>query len=115
MFGRYHTGDETVGESDQVLFEPGAAYRHYHACTMYSILTGRPNPRHADMHRACAEAIDACQEALRPGRSVGEVYDVHARTFDRAGFGDAPARGLRIHHGGDVSAHLDGLADVLDR
>lgn len=89
LFGRYHTGDETVGEIDQVLFEPGAAYRHYHACTMYSILTGRPHPRHADMNRACAEAIDACQEALRPGRSVGEVYDVHARTFERAGFGDA--------------------------
>ena len=89
LFGRYHTGDETVGETDQVVFEPGAAYRHYHACTMYNILTGRPRPGHAEMHRACAEALDACQEALRPGRTIGEVFDVHARTFERAGFGGA--------------------------
>ena len=61
LFGRYHTGDETVGEQDQVVFEPGAAYRHYHACTMYNILTGRPRPRHVAMNRACADALDACQ------------------------------------------------------
>ena len=89
LFGRYHTGDETVGDADQVVFEPGAAYRHYHACTMYNILTGRPRPRHAAMNRACADALDACQEALRPGRSIGEVFDVHAQTFERAGFGEA--------------------------
>ncbi len=89
FFGRYHTGDDTVGDTDQVVFEPGAAYRHYHACTIYTIVTGTPNPRHADMNRACADALEACQDALRPGHTVGEIYDIHKQTLDRAGYGHA--------------------------
>jgi Xaa-Pro dipeptidase len=38
------------------------------------------------MFRACADALGACQEALRPGRTVGEVFDAHARTLSRAGY-----------------------------
>ncbi len=86
---RYHTGDETVGASDQVIFEPAAAYRHYHACLMYDILTGDVAPRHRDMNGACAEAMDRCLDALRPGVTVGELYDEYQRTMDRNGFGDA--------------------------
>lgn len=89
FFGRYHTGDDTVDDTDQVVFEPGAAYRHYHACTMYNILTGKPDPRHVDMNRACADALEACQEALRPGRTVGEIYDIHKQTLEQAGYGHA--------------------------
>ena len=89
FFGRYHTGDETVGESDQVVFEPGAAYRHYHACTMFNIITGKPDPRHVDMNVACSDALDACHATLRPGRTVGEVFDAHKSTLEAAGFADA--------------------------
>ncbi len=89
VFCRYHTGDETVAEQDQVVFEPAAAYRHYHAAMMYNILTGTPDRRHVSMNRACADAIDACLETLRPGRTVGDVFDAHARTLGEAGFGHA--------------------------
>jgi len=89
LFGRYHTGDERVGEEDQVVFEPAAAYRHYHACMMYNIITGKPKPKQLDMNKACAEAIDACEDMLRAGRTVGELYDTHQRTMEKAGFGDA--------------------------
>jgi len=27
----------------------------------------------------------ACEETLRPGKTVGEVFEAHARTLDRAG------------------------------
>ncbi len=89
LFGRYHTSDDIVGNPDQVVFEPGAAYRHYHACMIYTIVTGQPDPRYADMNQACADALEACQETLRPGRTVGEVYDIHKHTLDHAGYGDA--------------------------
>ena len=89
FFGRYHTGDETIADSDQVVFEPGAAYRHYHACTLYNIITGELNPRHSAMNAACSDAIDACHERLRPGHTVGEVFDAHQSTMDKAGFGHA--------------------------
>ena len=89
LFGRYHTGEEIIGDRDQVVFEPAAAYRHYHACMMYNIITGALPPRQADMNKACAEAIDACEAVLKPGTTVGELYDTHKRTLAKAGFGDA--------------------------
>ena len=89
LFGRYHTGDEVIAESDQVVFEPAASYRHYHACMMYNIITGEPHSQHVAMNRACAEALDACQASLRPGKTVGEVFKIHSDTLARCGFGDA--------------------------
>ena len=89
VFCRYHTGDETVAAQDQVVFEPAAAYRHYHAAMMYNILTGTPDPRQVAMNRACVDAIDACQAVLRPGKTVGDVFDAHVKTLAGAGFGHA--------------------------
>lgn len=89
LFNRYFSGDNFIGERDQVVFEPGAAYRHYHACSMYNVCVGGASRVQREMNLACAEAIDACQDALRPGRTVGDVFDVHLRTMERAGFGHA--------------------------
>ncbi len=83
---RYHTGHGTVGKTDQVTFEFAAAYRHYHAALMHVSLTGAADPRHREMFAACVEALQASQETLRPGRTVGEVFDAHARTLTRAGY-----------------------------
>ena len=83
---RYHTGHGTVGARDQVQFEIAAAYRHYHAALMYVILTGEPDPRYFHMFDACAEAFDACEAALRPGNTVGAVFDAHARVLTKAGY-----------------------------
>ena len=88
-FCRYHTGDETVAKTDQVIFEPAAAYRHYHACTMYNIITGRVSSEHKSMNAAAADAIDACQELLRPGVTVGELYDAHLNAVKKGGHGNA--------------------------
>ena len=48
-----------------------------------------PGPRQVAMNRACADAIDACQAVLRPGKTVGDVFDVHAQALAGAGFGHA--------------------------
>ena len=83
---RYHTGHGRVAARDQVTFELAAAYRHYHAALMHVVLTGKVDRRHRDMFRACRDALEACHEALRPGRTVGEVFDTHARVLTRAGY-----------------------------
>jgi Xaa-Pro dipeptidase len=83
---RYHTGHGTVAQQDQVQFEIAAAYRHYHAALMYVILTGEPDPCHRHMFDACAAALDACEAALRPGNTVGEVFETHARVLTKAGY-----------------------------
>jgi len=85
---RYHTGHGSIGRRDQVTFEFAAAYRHYHACLMNVVVTGRVDPRHRDMFRACREALTACKAALRPGRTVGDIFATHARVLTRAGYKD---------------------------
>jgi len=83
---RYHTGHGTVGLQDQVQFEIAASYRHYHAALMYVILTGRADSRQRRMFEAAREALAACQAVFRPGKTVGDIFDAHARTLARAGY-----------------------------
>lgn len=86
---RYHTGHGVVGERDQVTFEYSSAYRHYHTPCMHVVLTGEPDPRHAAMFDACNLALDACEQTLKPGNTVGNLFDTHARVLRDAGFGHA--------------------------
>jgi len=53
---------------------------------MHVVVTGKVDPRHRDMFRACRDALTACQAVLRPGRTVGEIFDAHARVLTRAGY-----------------------------
>ncbi|WP_281684333.1 M24 family metallopeptidase [Thalassobaculum salexigens] len=82
---RYFTGRKTLAAQDQLTLEFAGAYRHYHACMMRTIPVG-PVPDHqVHMFNACAEALEACKAALRPGRPIGEVFDAHARVMDANG------------------------------
>ena len=89
VFCRYHTGDEVIAQQDQVVFEPAAAYRHYHTCMMYNILTGKVDPRHQAMNEACANALDACQQRLTVGNTVGDLYAAHDETMHAHGLSHA--------------------------
>ena len=89
VFCRYHTGDEVISEQDQIVFEPAAAYRHYHTCMMYNILTGDVDPRHQAMNTACAEALDACQQRLSAGNTVGDLFATHDQVMQSHGFAHA--------------------------
>ena len=83
---RYSAGMETLGQNDQLTLEFAGAYRHYHACLMRTILTGKPDPRQLDMHKACVEAMLAAQAALKVGQPIGEVDEAHRRVLDAAGY-----------------------------
>jgi Xaa-Pro dipeptidase len=84
---RYTTARKRIAENDQVTYELGAGYRHYHAAIMFVALTGPEiDPRHLRMHEACVEALASVQEMLRPGRTVGEVYEAHRAAFARHGY-----------------------------
>jgi len=83
---RYHTGHGKVRARDQVTFEFAASYRHYHAALMNVVLTGRVDRRHEAMYKACRGALAECEAALRPGKTVGDVFAAHARVFTRAGY-----------------------------
>ena len=85
---RGHTGYRDLGAVDQLQLEFAAAYRHYHAALMRTVLTGRADPRQQAMHAACVDALAACQACCRPGATFGDVFDAHARVLDAAGFGE---------------------------
>ena len=90
LMGRYATGRQHIGDNDQVTYEIGNGYRHYHAASMAVVLTGpKVDPRHQEMHEACAEALEAIQGAMRPGNTVGDMFRAHADAFTRRGLGHA--------------------------
>lgn len=78
----------TVGENDQLQLEFAAAYRHYHAGLMRTLLTTRASQEHVDMHKASVDAMLASRDACRPGAMAGDVFDAHARVYDAAGYKD---------------------------
>ena len=83
---RYHTGHGKVRLRDQVTFEFAASYRHYHAALMNVVVTGKVDRRHEAMFKACREALKECEAVLRPGKTVGDIFDAHARVLTRAGY-----------------------------
>ena len=38
------------------------------------------------MYKACVESLKACENKLKPGNKVGEVFDIHAKIFDEHGY-----------------------------
>jgi Xaa-Pro dipeptidase len=85
---RYKSGRRKLDPEDQLTLEYSGAYRHYHAAAMDTLIVGAPHADHISMHAAAVEALLACEAALQPGRSLGEVFDAHARVLDAAGLSE---------------------------
>jgi len=83
---RYHTGHGKVGKQDNAVFEFAASYRHYHAALMHNVITGKPTQRQKDMYEACRTALAACEDSLRAGKTVGDIYAAHAKSMTKSGF-----------------------------
>jgi len=87
---RYTSGRKHVRENDQVTLELGLAYRHYHVACMCVVLTGpKISNRHRKMHAASVAALDAVQARMRPGSTVGNLYDAYRNTLVEHGQEDA--------------------------
>ena len=84
---RYQSGRRRLDADDQLTLEWAGVFRHYHAALMKTIVIGRPRPQHAAMQEAAKEALLACENALRPGARMGDVFAAHADTLDRHGMG----------------------------
>ena len=82
---RYKSGRRKLDPQDQLTLEWAAAYRHYHAAMMRTIPIGLATERHKKMHSVTIDAMDACLEALKPGRPIGDVFDAYAHVCDDAG------------------------------
>ncbi len=83
---RYQAEKQILNNQDQLTIEWAGTYRHYHSAMFRTIPIGKSDPRHHKMHEACVEALINCENKLKPGNKIGEVFDVHAKTFDDNGF-----------------------------
>jgi Xaa-Pro dipeptidase len=79
---RYKSGRRKLAKRDQLTLEFAGVYRHYHAALMRTLVVGKPTRRHEEMHAVCKEALEACEQALRPGHTAGDIFDAYARVAD---------------------------------
>ena len=82
---RYHSGRRVLDAQDQLTLEWAGTYRHYHSANMKTVIVGEPSAQHLAMQDAAAEALQACETAMKPGATMGEVFQAHADTLDAAG------------------------------
>ncbi len=86
---RYKSGRRKLDPTDQLTLEFAGVYRQYHACLMRTFIIGAPSARQLTMTKASEAALAACEDAMQPGRSMGEVFSAHADVMD--------AHGMREH------------------
>ncbi|KAJ5983041.1 hypothetical protein N7481_005140 [Penicillium waksmanii] len=83
---RYSTGKDRIDR--QLTLEHAASYKHYHACLMRTIPIGGITNLAREMHKVNILQMEACLEALKPGRQIGDVFEAYARVADENGFRD---------------------------
>ena len=86
---RYQSEKRILSNEDQLSIEWAGTYKHYHSAMFRTIPVGKADPKHIKMHEACVEALKNCEKKLIPGNKVGEVFDIHAKTFDDLGYNKA--------------------------
>tara|TARA_Y100000590_G_scaffold288112_1_gene324394 strand:+ start:324 stop:1478 length:1155 start_codon:yes stop_codon:yes gene_type:complete len=83
---RYQSEKRILSNPDQLTIEWAGTYKHYHSAMFRTIPIGKADPKHYKMFDACLDALIKCEEKLVPGNTVGEVFDIHAKTFDTLGY-----------------------------
>ncbi len=83
---RYFSGRRRLDSQDQLTLEWSGAWRRYHAPMMNTLVVGTPRPEHERMREAAREALLACEAALKPGNSMGYVFNEHVRILDEYGY-----------------------------
>ena len=86
---RYQSEKRNLSDTDQISIEWAGTFKHYHSAMFRTILIGKEDPKHVRMHEACVDALTNCENNLIPGKTAGDVFDIHAKTFDDLGYNNA--------------------------
>ncbi|MFB4374266.1 Xaa-Pro peptidase family protein [Agrobacterium tumefaciens] len=82
---RYKAGRRRLDDKDQLTLEWAGVSAHYHAAMMRTVVIGEQDFRQKELYSACLQNLTAIEEMLRPGKTFGDVFDVHARVMDERG------------------------------
>ena len=83
---RYQSEKRNLDEIDQLSIEWAGTYKHYHSAMFRTIPIGKINDKQKKMYNACVETLKSCENKLKPGSTAGEVFDEHAKIFDKLGY-----------------------------
>ncbi len=86
---RYQAEKRNLSNTDQLSLEWAGTFKHYHSAMFRTIPIGKADQKHIKMHEACVEALNNCAKTLIPGKTAGDVFDIHAKTFDDLGYNKA--------------------------
>ena len=84
----YHSGPRRLSKVDQMTLEWAGCYHRYHAAMMRTVLIGEVSQEHKVMHEVATNALLACEDVLKPGNTLGDVFAAHANAMDAGGFKD---------------------------
>lgn len=82
---RYKAGRRRLDDKDQLTLEWAGVSAHYHAAMMRTVVIGEQDFRQKELYSACLQNLTAVEEVLQPGKTFGDVFDVHARVMDERG------------------------------
>ena len=83
---RYQSEKRILDKQDQLSLEWAGTYKRYHSAMFRTIPIGKAHQNHFKMYDACVDALTNCEKKLVPKNTVGEVFDIHASTFDSHGY-----------------------------
>ena len=83
---RYQSEKRKLDKTDQLSIEWAGTYKHYHSAMFRTIPIGKVNEKQKKMYSVCFESLKACENKLKPGNKIGDVFDAHAKIFDEMGY-----------------------------
>jgi len=86
---RYFSGRRKLDPIDQLTLEFAGVYRHYHSALMRTIPIGKEKKEHLELHEICLEALNACENKLKVGNTVGDVFEQHRLVIDKTKYKSA--------------------------
>ncbi len=86
IYGRGIAEPRRLEAQDQFLVEYPVAYRRYNVKTEWMLLFGKVDPVQRKMYDVARETLHRMTEAARPGTTLGEIFDIHAKGLDDGGY-----------------------------
>jgi Xaa-Pro aminopeptidase len=99
----YRPGQKRVGEADFILIDWGALGRLYMSDLTRTLVTGKIPPKLQRIYEVVLKAQLAAIDAIRPGKTCGEIDAVARNIIEKAGYGKQFGHGLG--HGLGLEIH----------
>jgi Xaa-Pro aminopeptidase len=99
----YRPGQRHIGDADFVLIDWGAIGRLYMSDLTRTLVTGKIPPKLQRIYGVVLKAQLAAIDAIRPGKTCGEIDNIARSVIEKAGFGKQFGHGLG--HGLGLQIH----------